>query len=93
VVLITNALYNCSNYLGGSSCDYYIKIQKGGATMESDFLRADDISQMLGISKSSAYRLMRRLRKELDEQGLLTLPGIIPRHYLLQRLGANADVI
>jgi predicted DNA-binding transcriptional regulator AlpA len=61
--------------------------------MESDFLKADDISQMLGISKSSAYRLMRRLRKELDEQGLLTLPGIIPRHYLLKRLGVNADAL
>ena len=61
--------------------------------MESDFLRATDVAKMLGCSKSSAYRIMRRLRKELDEQGLLTLPGIIPRHYLLQRLGANADVI
>jgi transposase len=61
--------------------------------MEKDFLRAADVSQMLGISKSSAYRLMRRIRKELDEQGLLTLPGIIPRHYLLQRLGANTDAL
>lgn len=57
--------------------------------MERDFLRADDVAKILGCSKSSAYRIMRRLRKELDEQGLLTLPGIIPRHYLLQRLGVK----
>lgn len=61
--------------------------------MEKDFLRAGDVAKILGCSKSSAYRIMRRLRKELDEQGLLTLPGIIPRHYLLQRLGANADAL
>ena len=60
--------------------------------MEKDFIRAADISQMLGCSKSTAYRVMRQLRKELDEQGLLTLPGIIPRHYLLKRMGVNADV-
>lgn len=57
--------------------------------MERDFLRAGDVAKILGCSKSSAYRIMRRLRKELDEQGLLTLPGIIPRHYLLQRLGVK----
>jgi predicted DNA-binding transcriptional regulator AlpA len=61
--------------------------------MESDFIRASDVAKILGCSKSTAYRLMRKLRKELDEQGLLTLPGIIPRHYLLQRLGVNADAL
>lgn len=61
--------------------------------MERDFLRASDVEKMLGCSKSTAYRVMRQLRKELDEQGLLTLPGIIPRHYLLKRMGVNADVI
>jgi predicted DNA-binding transcriptional regulator AlpA len=57
--------------------------------MERDFLRADDVSQMLGISKSSAYRLMRRIRKELDEQNLITLPGVVPKHYFLQRMGVD----
>jgi predicted DNA-binding transcriptional regulator AlpA len=92
VVLITNALYNCSNYLGGSSCVYYSKIQKVVTTLEKDFLRANDLAQILGCSKSTSYRLMRQIRKELTDKGLLTLPGIVPRGYTLQRLGVNADV-
>jgi predicted DNA-binding transcriptional regulator AlpA len=60
--------------------------------MESDFLKADDVAKMLGCSKSSAYRLMRQIRKELTDKGLLTLPGIVPRGYTLKRLGVNANV-
>jgi predicted DNA-binding transcriptional regulator AlpA len=60
--------------------------------MESDFLKADDLAQILGCSKSTSYRLMRQIRKELTDKGLLTLPGIVPRGYTLQRLGVNADV-
>jgi predicted DNA-binding transcriptional regulator AlpA len=61
--------------------------------VEKDFMRANDLAQILGCSKSTAYRLMRQIRKELDQQGLLTLPGIVPRSYTLKRLGVNANVI
>lgn len=57
--------------------------------MERDFLRAADISQMIGCSKSTAYRLMRRLRAELDAKNLITLPGVVPRHYFLERMGVD----
>lgn len=60
--------------------------------MEKDFLRANDLAKILGCSKSTAYRLMRQIRSELDAKGLLTLPGIVPRGYTLQRLGVNANV-
>ena len=57
--------------------------------MERDFIRAADVSQMLGVSMSTAYRLMRKIRKELDEQNLITLPGVVPKHYFLQRMGVD----
>jgi len=57
--------------------------------VERDFLRANDISQMIGCSKSTAYRLMRRLRAELDAKNLITLPGVVPRHYFLERMGVK----
>jgi len=60
--------------------------------LERDFLRANDLAQILGCSKSTAYRLMRQIRKELTDKGLLTLPGIVPRSYTLKRLGVNANV-
>ena len=55
--------------------------------MEKDFLRADELAKILGASKSTAYRLMRQIRKELDEKGLLTISGVVPRGYTLKRLG------
>jgi predicted DNA-binding transcriptional regulator AlpA len=61
--------------------------------VEKDFLRANDLAQILGCSKSTSYRLMRQIRKELTDKGLLTLPGIVPRSYTLKRLGVNANVI
>ena len=57
--------------------------------MEKDFLRADDVAKLLGCSKSTAYRLMRKIRAELDAKNLLTLPGVIPRHYFLERMGVK----
>jgi predicted DNA-binding transcriptional regulator AlpA len=57
--------------------------------MESDFIRAGDVAQMIGCSKSTAYRLMRRLRAELDAKNLITLPGVVPRHYFLERMGVK----
>ena len=57
--------------------------------MEKDFLRAADLANLLGCSKSTAYRLMRKIRKELDDKGLLTLPGLVPKEYTMQRLGAK----
>jgi predicted DNA-binding transcriptional regulator AlpA len=57
--------------------------------MERDFLKVDDIVQMLGVSKSSAYRLMKRVRQELEEQGMITFPSVVPRHYFLQRMGVT----
>lgn len=60
--------------------------------MEKDFMRANGLAQILGCSKSTLYRLMRQIRKELTDKGLLTLPGIVPRSYTLKRLGVNANV-
>jgi predicted transcriptional regulator len=57
--------------------------------VESDFLRASDVAKMLGCSKSTAYRLMRKLRAELDSKGLITLAGIVPKHYFMERMGVD----
>jgi len=57
--------------------------------VESDFLRASDVAKMLGCSKSTAYRIMRRLRAELDSKGLITLAGIVPKHYFMERMGVD----
>jgi predicted transcriptional regulator len=57
--------------------------------VEKDFLRADDVVEILGVSKSTAYRIMRRLRKELDQKGLITLAGVVPTLYFMERMGVK----
>ena len=70
--------------------ELYHDFEGGDNTVEHDFLRADELAKILGTSKSTAYRLMRKIRAELDAQGLLTIAGTVPRNYTLQRLGVNA---
>lgn len=38
--------------------------------MNEKFLKVDDVMQILGISKSAAYNIMRQLNNELKEKRL-----------------------
>lgn len=42
-------------------------------------MTADDIAKELGISKGHAYKLIRRLNKELETSGYIVIAGKIPR--------------
>lgn len=50
-------------------------MKKGGIRMEQLFYTSDDIAQMLGVSKSKAYAIIRSLNAELKEKGLLVGKG------------------
>ena len=39
----------------------------------------------MGISKAYAYKIMRKLNAELDEQGYITVSGRINRKYFMER--------
>ena len=52
---------------------------------------ASDVAEALGISKSSAYKCIARLNKELEEAGYITVRGKISRAYFEERTyGINA---
>ena len=61
--------------------------------MESKrFLTAPDVKEMLGVSLSYAYKLIRRLNAELEADGLVTIKGRISRKYLMKRMyGLSED--
>ena len=40
-----------------------------------NYLRAEDVAEIMGISKAYAYKIMRKLNAELDEQGYITVSG------------------
>lgn len=50
------------------------------------FYNADDISRMLGISKSHSYRLIREMSSQLKAKGYLTISGKISKTYFNERI-------
>ena len=53
------------------------------------FLFAADVAELLGIGKSSAYGIIKRLNGELEESGFLTVSGRIPKKYFFERFYAG----
>lgn len=49
------------------------------------FLRVDDVAEILGISKSYAYKIVQKLNAELKAKGFLTISGRINKQYFLEK--------
>ena len=83
------------NYIGMLSLVYKIMKNKGDLTMENkdtkivsvgqEFYTAQEVATMLGVSKTSAYRVIKRLNAELDEKGYITITGKISKRYFLEK--------
>lgn len=56
---------------------------------EKDFLRAKDIMELMPVSRSTAYRIIKEIQTELKDQGLIVISGIVPRRYFLKRMGVQ----
>ncbi len=52
----------------------------------NSFMRVDDVAQELGVSKSYAYKVVRKLNAELREMGYLTVAGRISKKYFLEKV-------
>lgn len=44
-------------------------------------MTAQDVVDMLGVSKGHAYKIIRQLNKELEDSGYIVVSGKIPRAY------------
>ena len=53
----------------------------------------DDVMRVLGVSESSAYRVIRELNAELAARGLRTFEGRLSRNYLAMRFLVPPTVI
>lgn len=49
------------------------------------FISAEEIKEIVGISKSKAYSLIQELNAELKEKGYLTVTGRVSRKYFEER--------
>ena len=49
-------------------------------------LVAADVAELLIVSKSKAYSIIKQLNQELEAKGFITIPGRIPEKYLYERI-------
>ncbi len=49
------------------------------------YLSPQEVAEMLGVSVSTAYKIMRRLNKELAAQGYMTVSGRVNRNYFIEK--------
>ena len=54
-------------------------------TANKNVITADEIAECLGVSKSSAYKIMHTLNKELKAKGFYTLAGKLSRRYFEEK--------
>lgn len=52
---------------------------------ESGFYNYRQIQNLIGISKRGAFKAIERLNKELDEQGYITLKGLVLVQYFNEK--------
>lgn len=53
--------------------------------MEKVYLNPQEVSEMLGISVSTAYKIMRKLNKELEAMGFMTVSGRVNKRYFIEK--------
>lgn len=56
------------------------------AQEENRLYNAAEVSEMLGMSKPYAYKLIQRLNEELEHNGIVTIPGRIYKDYFDMRV-------
>ena len=59
--------------------------------MENTFIKANEIADILGVSKSYAYKVIRTLNEQLKEQGYLTITGRVSKQYFLEKVCYQKD--
>ena len=52
---------------------------------QSIFISAQEVADMLGISKSKAYCIVRELNEELEAKGFITVAGRVSRKFFEEK--------
>lgn len=55
---------------------------------ENKLLGVDEVAETVGVSRSYAYRVIRKLNDELQETDHYVVPGKVNRAYLIEKLFA-----
>lgn len=61
--------------------------------MAIQFLDANEVAEALDVSRSTAYRLIKRLNDELSGRGYLTVAGKVSKKYFAERLYGGEELM
>ena len=61
--------------------------------MENKFMRVEEVAEVLEVSTSFAYKVIRQLNDELKAKGFITIAGRSNREYFYERLYHNGKVV
>ena len=57
------------------------------------FLFVEDVMQILGISQSKAYQIMRKINRELEAEGYETIAGRVPRRRFCEKFYCGDELL
>lgn len=60
--------------------------------MEKQIYTAKDLSELLNVSESKAYGLIRQMNEELKQKGFIVCRGRVPRAYVEKRFFGLEEV-
>ena len=50
------------------------------------FIKTDEVTRLLGVSQSEAYRIIKRLNEEMAAKGYIVVNGRVNRKYLEEQI-------
>jgi len=53
---------------------------------QSKFYKAADVAEILGVSETTAYRIIRSLNEELKKQGKIIVAGKVSKRYFEEKV-------
>jgi Predicted transcriptional regulators len=53
--------------------------------MRAQFITANEVAEIMGISRTKAYQIVRSLNRELKEMGYITIAGKCPIQFFTQK--------
>lgn len=53
---------------------------------EGLFAKAEEVQELLGVSRAEAYRIIKKLNAELEQQGYIVISGRVNRRYLMEKI-------
>lgn len=68
------------------------RLRKEIVTMKNYLISAPEVVELMGVSESMAYRIIKKCNEELAKKGYITVRGKTPKAYLLERMAVNEVV-